>query len=189
MAVIGVAGLLATAAAVGSGWAELPVSSIAAHPAAAAPFRVAMLAVGLVGLWVATEVGSLLARAQDRGRVTRGWARFIRTAWLVAAVGFICVGLFPLGVAPALELAHGASGYAIPIALIGLMLLGPIALPDLRGRFGRASLAAIAAILGLYVLAMGGRLPYAAMEIVAFAICGGWAAVFIERLVTIAGAD
>jgi hypothetical protein len=187
MAVLGLVGLVATAAAVGTGWAELPISSIAADPAAAGPFRLTMTAVGIVGLVLAIEVGWLVERARRRGLTTTGWARFVRLAWLVAAVGFIGVGLFPIGVSPVFELAHGTCGYAIPIAVLALMLLVPLAFPTLRGQFGRASLAGIAVILGLYVLAVGGWLPYAAMEVGAFAICGVWAATFLERLVDLAG--
>jgi hypothetical protein len=189
MAVLGVVGLAATAAAVGTGWADLPVSSIAADPAAAGPFRLTMIVVGLVGIVLAIEVGRLVERARRRGRTTIAWARFVRLAWLVAAIGFIGVGLFPIGVSPVFELAHGTCGYAIPIAVLALMLLAPIAFPALRGAFGRASLVGIGLILGLYVLAIGGRLPYAAMEVGAFAICGAWAAVFLDRLVTLAGSD
>jgi hypothetical protein len=184
---LGIAGLVATAMAVGSGWADLPISSIAADPAAAGPFRLTMLAVGVVGLWLAVRVGQLIEAVRTSGGTSAGWSRFYRLAWLVAALGFIGVGLFPL-TSPVLTLAHGTAAYAIPIAVLTMMFLAPLAFPALRGRFGRASLAGLAAILVLYALAVAGAVPYWTMEIVAFAVCGIWLVAFVERLGALAGA-
>jgi hypothetical protein len=184
---LGLAGLAATAVAVGSDWGDVPISSIAADPAAAGPFRLTMLGVGVVGLWLAIRVGRLLEAVRLAGATSSGWTRLYQFAWLVAALGFLGVGLFPLRTAPLLTLAHGVAAYAIPIAVLTMMFLAPLAYEALRGRFGRASLAGLAAVLGLYVLAMAGLMPYAAMEIVAFAVCGLWLVVFVERLGDLAG--
>jgi hypothetical protein len=164
-------------------WAMPTLSHLSADPGAGSIFRSTMAVVGLIGLALAAQVVPLLRRLRARGLLGRRWAALFTVAFWVMPLGFLGVAAFPLGVAPLIELAHGTAAYAIPIAVIVLMLTARLAIPSLGHGFGRASLLVIAAALLLYLAALGGLMSYALMEAIAFGIGAAWFVAFVERLV------
>lgn len=164
-------------------WAMPTLSHLGADPGAGAMFRATMLVVGMVGLALAAQVVRLLGRLRARGRIGARWVRLYELAFWAVPVGFLGVAAFPLGVAPLVELAHGTAAYAIPIAVLVLMLTARLAIPGLGPAFGRASLLVIAAILLLYLAALDMLISYALMEAIGFALGAAWFAAFVERLV------
>jgi hypothetical protein len=188
LAVVGAGGTIAAVlVAAGSGWTELTVSQLSADAAAGPWFRATMLACGLIALGLAARVWAVLGALRSAGIMGAGWAALHRLGFVVIGLGFIGVAAFPLGVGPFVELAHGTAAYAIPIAVLVLMLTAPLAVRALGDRFGRASLVAIAAILLLYAAAVLGLVPYAPMELAGFAIGGGWLVWYVIRLDRLAG--
>lgn len=188
LAIVGAGGtLIAVLMAAGSGWTELTVSQLSADVAAGPWFRVTMLVCGLLALALAARMWLVLGVLQRRASIGAGWAAMHGLGFVVIGLGFVGVAAFPLGVGPFVELAHGTAAYAIPIAVLVLMLTAPIAVRALGDRFGRASLAAIAAILLLYAAAVLGLVPYAPMELAGFAIGGGWLVSYVIRLDRLAG--
>ena len=164
-------------------WAMPTLSHLGADPTAGPPFRATMLAVGLLGLVLAAQVTRLLGRLGAAGLVGRAWARLYALAFWVVPAGFLGVAVFPLGVAPLVELAHGTAAYAIPVAMLVLMLTARLAVPSLGPAFGRASLLVIAVVLLLYLAALGALISYALMEAIAFAVGAAWFVSFVDRLV------
>ena len=167
----------------GDVWALPTLSHLSADATAGRPFRVTMLVVGVLGLALAAQVVRLLGRMRTEGLIGPRWARLYRLAFRVVPVGFLGVAVFPLGVAPFVELAHGTAAYAIPIAVLVLMLTARLAIPGLGAAFGRASLLVIVVVLLLYVAAVGAAVSFAVMEAIAFGIGAAWFVVFVEALV------
>jgi hypothetical protein len=175
LAAVGVIGTsIAITLASGSGWTQLTVSELSADPAAGPVFRLTMVACGVVGLLLAAAMHRALGKVVAAGLAGPRWRWLEEAAFLAIGLGFLGTGLFALGVAPLVELAHGTSAYAIPVAGLVLMLTARLAMPALGDRFGRLSLAAIALILGLYWAAIVRLVSYAPMELAGFAIGGAW---------------
>jgi hypothetical protein len=178
----GVGTAVAMLLASGSGWTELTVSELSADPAAGPWFRATMLASGIIGCLLAVAMGAVLRSLGRAGLMGARWVVLDRVGFWAIGLGFAGVAVFPLGVAPLVELAHGTAAYAIPISLLVMMLTARLAVPALGDRFGRASLAAIAAILLLYAAAVVDLVAYAPMELAGFGIAGAWLLVFVDRL-------
>jgi hypothetical protein len=184
MVTIGFGGLVASAAlAEADPWSLDTLSHLGADPGAGLVFRLAMMLVGACGIVLAGLVSPLLGRLRERGLVGRRWGRLHALAFWVIGLGFVGVGVFPLGISPALEIAHGVSAYAPAIAVLVLMLTATLAVPAFGAGFGRASLAVLAGELFLYLLAVGGLISYALMEALAFGLGGAWFVAFVVGLV------
>jgi hypothetical protein len=166
----------------GDVWALPTLSHLSADPGGGAVFRGTMALVGLIGLALAAQLVRLLRQLRGRHLIGGRWATLFALAFWAMPLGFLGVAAFPLGVAPLVELAHGTAAYAIPIAVIVLMLTARLAVPALGHAFGRASLLVIAAALLLYVAALGGLMSYALMEAIAFGLGGAWFVAFVDRL-------
>jgi hypothetical protein len=182
----GLLGLLASAAlAADPGWTRWTVSQLTADPGASAVFRATMLGLGTLLVLLAAPVTRLVTRlrATDAASVA---AWLLPGALIVAAAGFVGVAVFPLDVAPLVTIAHGTAAYVIPMSGLALMLGARLVVPGLGDRFGRASLAAIAGILALYVAAIAGAIGYAVMELAAFGLAGAWLAWLVLRLEAVA---
>lgn len=164
-------------------WALPTLSQLSADPEAGRPFRVTMLVVGVIGLVLAGQVVRLLGRLRAAGQIGPRWVPLYELAFWVVPLGFLGVAVFPLGVGPLVELAHGTAAYAIPIAVLVLLLTARLAIPTLGPAFGRASLAVIAIVLLLYVAAVGGGISFALMEAIGFGLGAAWFVAFVERLV------
>lgn len=170
-------------------WMDLTVSELSADPAAGSWFRATMLACGIIGILLALSMGTVLRALGSGGLMGPRWVVLERIGFWAIGLGFTGVAVFPLGVAPLVELAHGTAAYAIPISLLVMMLTASLAVPALGHAFGRASLAGIAGILLLYAAAVLGLVPYAPMELAGFGIAGVWLLVFVARLDRLAGAS
>jgi hypothetical protein len=189
LAVVGGVGtLVSMVLASGPAWMELTVSELSADPSAGPWFRATMLACGIIGILLALAMGTVLRALGAAGLMSARWARLERVGFWAIALGFTGVAIFPLGVAPLVELAHGTAAYAIPISLLTMMLTARLAVPVLGDAFGRASLLGIAAILLLYAIAVLGLVSYAPMELAGFGIAGAWLLVFVTRLDRLAAA-
>lgn len=187
MVAVGLAGVaLASLRAEADVWLLPTLSHLSSDQGAGVTFRITMLALGFLGLAFAWQMRRLLDRLEEEGLIDRGWAVVYAVALWAMALGFLGVALFPLGVAPLVELAHGAAAYAIPISVLILMLTSRLAIPGLQEGFGRASLLALAAVLLLYLLAVFSIIAYALMEMIAFALGAGWLVAFVDRLLRIA---
>ena len=66
------------------------------------------------------------------------------------------------------------SHFLIPLVVMAMMLTLQWAVPALHGRFERRTLLILAAIVGLFALAVLELISYSLMEIVAFVICWAW---------------
>jgi hypothetical protein len=184
MVAVAVVGLTASALRAESDvWAMATLSHLSKDPGSGPLFRLTMGVVGTLGLVLAWQVGALLGRLRDRGMIGSRWAALYSLVFWVVALGFIGVGVFPLGVAPLIELAHGTAAYAIPVSVLIPMLTVRLAVPEFDERFGRASLLVLAAALLLYLAAVGSLISYALMEALAFGIGAAWFVVFVEQLV------
>ncbi len=170
-------------------WMELTVSELSADPSAGPWFRATMLACGLIGILLAVAMGTVLRALGGGGLMGPRWVRLERIGFWAIGLGFTGVAIFPLGVAPLVELAHGTAAYAIPVSLLTMMLTARLAVPALGDAFGRASLLGIAAILLLYATAVLGLVAYAPMELAGFGIAGAWLLAFVTRLDRLAAAS
>jgi hypothetical protein len=185
---IAAAGLAASASRAESDvWAMATLSHLSKDPGSGPLFRATMLVVGALGLALAWQVRSMLARLRDRGVIGPRWATLYALVFWVVALGFIGVAMFPLGVAPLVELAHGTAAYAIPVSVLIPMLTVRLAIPDLDERFGRGSLLVLATALLLYLAAVGSVIPFALMEAIAFGLGALWFVAFVTRLVRLDG--
>jgi len=182
LAAVALTGMAASAAlAVDPGWTRATISALTIDRGAALPFRLTMVAIGVLLLAIAWWSRPTVRRLVGGG-AARAPARVVPAAIATMGLGAIGVALFPTVDQPAILIAHGTAAYAIPVVAIGLMVGARPAIPSLGDRFGRASLAGLAAILVLYLAAIAGLVPYAAMELVAFGVVGAWLVGFLAAL-------
>jgi hypothetical protein len=182
LAIVGLGGTaIAVALATGAGWTRLTVSELSADPTAGPVFRLTMVVCGAIGLALAAAMHRTMRGLVAHGLARPRWRWLTEVAFVAIGLGFLGTGLFALGVAPLVELAHGSAAYAIPVAGLVLMFTARLAIPVLGDRFGRLSLGAIALILMLYWAAVIGLLPYAPMELAGFMVGGAWLIVFVGR--------
>jgi hypothetical protein len=183
IAAVGIGGIAASLAIAGDdSWTRLTLSQLSADPVAGPLFRSTIVAVGLCFLPLAWRLDHVVSALRDTGSLGRAWAREYRVGLWLMGPAFIATGVFALGVSPIIELIHGVAAYTAPIVVLVLMFSAPIAVPALRPRAGRATLGILAAILLAYGAAVIDLISYAAMELVAFALAGGWFAWFVDRL-------
>lgn len=180
MALVGMVGtLVSVAIATQPEWRTEPISVLSRDPAAGGLFRATMIATGALGFLVAPAIAAHVAAVRDAGWMSVRWAATWRIGWIALAAGFVGVGLFPLGVSPWLEIAHGIAAYTVPVLVLGAMLTVRLAIPGLGDGVGRASLVGLAVILLGYLGAVADVLPFAFMEVMAFGIGGAWVALVL----------
>jgi hypothetical protein len=173
---------LAIMAAEDDRWQDGTLSHLGADAGAGPWFQATLAAAGLLALALAFAMWPVFDRLLAAGRMSVRWRWLHRTGVAVLGPGLLAAMLFPLDVAPAVDLLHGTAVYGISVLLLGTMLTARLAVPSLGDRFGRASLAVLAAILLLYLAAVMGPLSFAAIELVAFPLGGLWLLAWVRAL-------
>jgi hypothetical protein len=187
VAVIGM--LLAFMHATSTAWWWQSVSALGVDPGADTWFNVAIAAIGVVFLWASGPLRAMLAEAVTIGIVRPGWGRIYSLGLLLIGPALVLVGVFEIS-SPVKSLIHDIAGFFVPLAVMGMMLTLGLGAPEVPRRVVGWSLVVLAAIVGLFLLAITERISYSLMEIVAFVICGAWVyavAVRLDRRLDAAG--
>jgi hypothetical protein len=173
---------LAILAAEDARWQNGTLSHLGADAGAAPWFQVTLAASGLLAVALALAMWPVFDRLLAAGRMAARWRWLHRAGVAALGPGLLAAMLFPLEVAPAMDLLHGTAVYGISVLLLGMMLTARLAVPSLGDRFGRCSLAALAAILLLYLAAVIGPPSFAMIELVAFPLGGLWLVAWARAL-------
>lgn len=173
-AVTSVGFLLTVTNASSADWWWLNASSLGIDPGAHLYFNLTMILVGLLFIGVAIPLRTQLLELRVRGLASPRWADAYRLGIAAIPVALICVGMFHIGGSRLPWLIHDVAGFLVPMVVMGMMLTIQLAVPGLRRGFERRSLLIVAAIVGLFVLAVTRVISYSMMEIVSFAICWAW---------------
>jgi hypothetical membrane protein len=166
--------LLAVTNASSPDWYWLNASSLGIDPGARVYFNLTMALLGVTFIGVARPMRRQLLDLRERGLVSARWASAYRLGLAAIPVGLVGVGIFHIGGAKLPWLLHDIAGFLIPLVVMAMMLTLHWAIPAVRPRFELRSLIVLAAIVGLFVLAVLEAISYSLMEIVAFVICWAW---------------
>ena len=172
--VVAVVGLgLAIMHASSTAWWWQSVSALGIDPGADAWFNAAMVVLGVVFLWTSVPLRVLVRRAVRAGVLRPGWGRAYGAGLALIGPALMLVGVFEIS-SPGKSLIHDLAGFFVPLAVMGMMLTFRLAAPVAGRGLAGAAFLLLAAIVGLFLLAVSETISYALMEILAFLICGGW---------------
>jgi hypothetical protein len=184
MTVVGlIGGALAISRASKTHWqVQMSLSRLGVDSGSAGILTLTLLGLGLTLLALGLAMDRAFARLRTAGRLDPKAEWLLTTGFLVAGIALAVTGLFPIQ-SRASTTIHNLAGFTIPIVLMATMIGARLALGSLGPHFDRWS-----ALVTLSVVVMFGAsqwvhlLPYGLMELICFALIGGWLWFFEARL-------
>lgn len=189
MTLVGViGGGLAITHATETDWlTRMSLSRLGIDAGASAILNTTLVAVGLILVALAISLEGIFASLCSAERLTPRAQWMLSIGFGAAGVAVMVAGLFRNdGELP--HLIHSLASFAAPIVLVATILGGRLAVGGLGRNFDRLSVAIPVVSVGLFVAAyIGHLLPYALMELICFALIGGWIWLFEARLQHVIG--
>lgn len=165
---------LAVMNATSTEWYWQNASTLGIDPGSKLYFNLTMIVLGILFLGVAGPLREQVTVLGAYQLIRRPWRQLYQLGIALMPVALVAVGIFHIGGAQLPHMIHNLAGFTIPLVPMAMMLTLRWAIPGFAGRAWRRSLLALAAIVGLFVLACVDAISYSLMEIVSFMICWVW---------------
>jgi hypothetical protein len=161
---------------------QMSVSRLGVDTGAEGIVTATLLGLGIILLALGVALDRTFAALRSAGRLDPRAEWLLTIGFALAGVAAALTGLFPIQGSVS-TIIHNVAGFATPIVLMAILVGARLALGSLGRDFDRASAAILLGVILLFAVTVRTNLlPYGLMELICFALIGGWLWLFEARL-------